>query len=169
MEYKLICSDRKTLSILVKNGDLIVRAPMKTSINRIEDFIKQNLSWIEKNMEKSKKHIYLTKGLGESEIAELKKNAKVYFEEKTRFYSKIMNVKYGRITITSAKIRFGSCSSKGNICYAYRLMLYPEEAREYVVVHELAHCIEMNHSKAFYRIIESILPDYKKRKKMLEN
>ena len=79
-----------------------------------------------------------------------------------------MGIKYGRITIASAKTRFGSCSSKGNISYSYRLMMYPEEAIDYVVVHELAHRIEMNHSPRFYAIVERILPDYKKRRKLLK-
>ena len=79
-----------------------------------------------------------------------------------------MGLKYSRITITSAETRFGSCSSKGNISYSYRLMLYPEAAREYVVVHELAHLLEMNHSKKFYAIVERYLPDYKERRRMLK-
>jgi predicted metal-dependent hydrolase len=79
-----------------------------------------------------------------------------------------MGIKYGRITITSARTRFGSCSSEGNISYSYRLMLYPEEAIDYVVVHELAHRREMNHSPRFYAIVERILPDYKERRKLLK-
>ena len=79
-----------------------------------------------------------------------------------------MGAEYGRITITSAKTRFGSCTSQKNISYSYRLMLYPKEAREYVVVHELAHTFEMNHSRGFYAIIEKVLPDYKERKKLLK-
>ena len=79
-----------------------------------------------------------------------------------------MNLKYGRITITSAKTRFGSCSSKGNISFSYRLMLYPRELVDYVIVHELAHLSEMNHSDRFYRIIESVLPDYRERVKRLK-
>ena len=79
-----------------------------------------------------------------------------------------MGLKYSRIKITSAVKRFGSCSSSGNICYSYRLMLYPEEAREYVVVHELAHLEEMNHSKKFYEIISKVLPDYKYRRRLLK-
>ena len=79
-----------------------------------------------------------------------------------------MGVDYGHISITSAKTRFGSCSSKGNIAFSYRLMLYPEAAVDYVVVHELAHRKEMNHSRAFYKLIEEILPDYKQRRKLLK-
>jgi hypothetical protein len=107
-------------------------------------------------------------GTIEVTVSNDKKSAKAYFECKTKEYAHLMNLKYGRITITSAKTRFGSCSSKGNISYSYRLMLYPERAREYVVVHELAHLSEMNHSKRFYSIIEKILPDYKERKKALK-
>ena len=85
-----------------------------------------------------------------------------------RQYAKIMGLKYSRITITGAKTRFGSCSSKGNISYSYRLMFYPESAIDYVVVHELAHLIEMNHSQRFYAVIEKVLPDYKERIALLK-
>ena len=106
--------------------------------------------------------------LTEQDIKALKKKAKQYFKEKTEYFSNIMGLKYGRITITSAQKRFGSCSSKGNISYSYRLMLYPEAAREYVIVHELAHLKEMNHSRKFYAIVEKVLPDYKNRKRLLK-
>ena len=96
------------------------------------------------------------------------KEARIYFSEKLEYYSRIMGLKYSRMTITSAKKRFGSCSSKASISFSYRLMLYPEAAREYVIVHELAHLKEMNHSKKFYEIIASVLPDYKYRKRLLK-
>ena len=101
-------------------------------------------------------------------ISELRKTAKKTLPLKVAYYAKIMGLKYGRITITGAKTRFGSCSSKGNIAFSYRLMMYPDEAIDYVVVHELAHLKEMNHSPAFYRIIAKVLPDYKERIKLLK-
>ena len=97
------------------------------------------------------------------------KSAKNVLPDKVAYYAEIMGLKYGRITITSAKHRFGSCSSKGNLSFSYRLMMYPEAAIDYVVVHELAHIVEMNHSKAFYAVIEKVLPDYKERIKLLKN
>ena len=103
-----------------------------------------------------------------SDISELRKIAREYIVPKTEYFSHIMGLKYGRITITGAKTRFGSCSSKGNLSFSYRLMLYPPEAIDYVIVHELAHLCEMNHSKRFYSIIERVLPDYKERIKRLK-
>ena len=104
-----------------------------------------------------------------AEEAELRRKAKKILTEKTAYFANIMGLKYGRITITGAKTRFGSCSSKGNISYSFRLMTYPEEAVDYVVVHELSHLVEMNHSQRFYKVVESVLPDYKARKKLLKN
>ena len=72
------------------------------------------------------------------------------------------------IKITSAEKRFGSCNGKNSICYSWRLMQYPAEAIDYVVVHELAHIKHKNHGKEFYRLIENFLPDYKNREKLLK-
>ncbi len=168
MEYTLIYSDRKTISISVKGGAVTVRAPLRASKEIIESFIIKNKKWIETHIEKERVRIDKFESISEKDIKELKKTAKQYLSEKTEYYANIMGLKYGRITITSAKTRFGSCSSKGNISYSYRLMLYPEAARDYVVVHELAHLVEMNHSKRFYAIIEKVMTDYKIRKRMLK-
>lgn len=72
------------------------------------------------------------------------------------------------IKITSAKTRFGSCSGDNRLCFSYLLMLYPKEAVDYVIVHELAHIKEHNHSKRFYKLIEKYMPDYKEKIKLLK-
>jgi len=168
MEYTLIYSDRRTISASIKDGILIVRAPRKMPKSIIEQFLSKHECWIEKHLRESAIRKDKFENMSEREISNLKNEARRYLTLKTEYYSNIMSLKHGRITITSAKTRFGSCSSKGNISYSYRLMLYPEAAREYVVVHELAHLLEMNHSKRFYAIIEKYLPDYKERKKLLK-
>ncbi len=168
MEYTLIYSDRKTLSVSIRDGEVIVRAPKNTPMKRIEAFLNKHRGWILEKLAASKIISDRIDKLTDKEIAELKREARRYLTVKTEYYANIMGINYSRISITSAKTRFGSCSSKGNICYSYRLMLYPEAAREYVVVHELAHIKEMNHSKKFYKIIESVLPDYKERKRLLK-
>lgn len=168
MEYILIRSDRKTISASVKGGKLTVSAPRSASSEVIEKFLQKHREWIYKHLILEHERLAKNESLTPDKVAKLKREAKEYLKSKTEYFSKIMGLKYGRVTITSAEQRFGSCSSKGNICYSYRLMLYPEAAREYVVVHELAHLVEMNHSKKFYAIVEKYLPDYKERRRMLK-
>lgn len=167
MEYTLIYSDRKSLSASIKDGRLTVRAPKGVPQAIIDEFILKHKKWIDKHIVASLSETEKINSIPTEDIPRIKADARKYFEDKTDYYSKIMGLKYSRITITSAKTRFGSCSSKGRISYSYRLMLYPEAAREYVVVHELSHLVEMNHSKRFYAIIEKVMPDYKERKRML--
>lgn len=168
MDFEIVYSKRKTVAIKIENGHIIVKAPKSISRKEIKSIVEKHREWIEKALarEKTKREKY--ESLSESEIKLLKAQARIYLTTLCERYSKIMNLSYNRITITSAKKRFGSCSSNKNISFSYLLMLYPERAREYVVVHELAHLLEMNHSKAFYEIIEKYLPDYKERKKLLK-
>ena len=168
MDIEIIYSDRRTLSITVKEGRVIVRAPRGVSRARIDSFVDKNREWIEKRIEITKNQRDPIAAMTDAQVKQLREAARVYLTAKTEEYAKSIGLKYGRITITGAKTRFGSCSSKGNISYSYRLMLYPEAAIDYVVVHELAHLLEMNHSRRFYAIIEKILPDYKERIKLLK-
>ena len=167
MKYEVIYSKRKTIALTVKDLKLIVRAPKGTGKDKIENLILDHSAWIEKAMHRSKQKMALD-NISSDEEAKLRKLAKQVLKAKTAYYSKIMGLKFGRITITGAKTRFGSCSSKGNISFSFRLMLYPDAAIDYVVVHELAHLVELNHSPKFWKIVENIFPDYKARRKMLK-
>lgn len=168
MDYKVIYSGRKTIALCIKDEGLVVKAPYGTSDKKISEVIQKHRVWVEKHLAKRDERNASKPALTDEKIAELKKMAKDILPKKTAYFSEIMGLKYGRITITSAKARFGSCSSKGNISFSYRLMLYPEAAIDYVVVHELAHLLEMNHSKKFYAVVERVLPDYKSRAKLLK-
>lgn len=87
---------------------------------------------------------------------------------RVEYYSEKMGLYPASVKITSAATRFGSCSGKNSICFSYRLMLYPPEAVDYVVVHELAHIKEKNHSARFYALVERYMPDYREREKLLK-
>ncbi len=166
-EYNIVFSKRKTLGITVKGDNVTVRAPYRTAKSIIYKFLTDHEEWVLRALEKQKIKAAHSPKINPEEEQSLRKAAKEYFNCKTKEYADIMGLKYGRITITSAKTRFGSCSNKGNICFSYRLMAYPEAAREYVIVHELCHLVEMNHSKKFYALVERYLPDYRERKKLL--
>lgn len=167
MNYKIIYTERKSVALKITNGALVVRAPRGTPQSEIERIIKKHNEWINKKLKISAENSARFPTLNEQALTQIKKEAKEYFYSKCKEYAEIMGLKYGRITITSAKTRFGSCSSEKNISFSYRLMFYPEAAREYVIVHELSHLVFMNHSKKFYELISRYLPDYKERKRLL--
>ena len=159
MEYTLIRSKRKTISMEIGREGLIVRAPLKMSNKDIEKFISEHKSWIEKHkakIESAGNAVPLT----EEEIKLLTKRAKAYIPQRAQLYAKLMNVSYGRISIRAQKSRWGSCSSKKNLNFNCLLMLTPIEVIDSVVVHELSHLRHMNHSKEFYEEIYLAFPDY---------
>ena len=88
--------------------------------------------------------------------------------ERTVLYAERMQVSYGRITIRDQKTRWGSCSAAGNLNFNWRLVMAPGEVLDYVVIHELAHRREMNHSAAFWNIVESEMPDYRRHREWLK-
>ena len=168
MDYEIIYSDRRTLALTVRDGRVIVRSPRRLNKKLIDAFVQKHEKWIEKRLAISAAPPDPIAEYSKEEIENLSEKARKLLTDKTEHYSEIMGLKYGRITITGAKTRFGSCSSKGNISYSYRLLLYPDAAIDYVVVHELSHLLRMNHSREFYKIIERVLPDYRERIKLLK-
>ena len=98
-----------------------------------------------------------------------KNNAKEYLIERTKQISDIVNIKFNQIKIGSANTRWGSCSTKNNINFTYKLLFLPTEIIDYVIVHELSHIIEHNHSGKFWLVVKKIMPDYQERQKQLKH
>ena len=166
MEYRLIRSGRRTLALEIsREGEVIVRAPAATPLRDIEEFVAGHTAWIEKH--KAKRKARSLPPLTEEEKRELRARALSYLPARTEYFASIMKIVHSGVKITSAKCRLGSCNVRRGISYSYRLMQYPEEVIDYVIVHELAHCKEMNHSPRFYAIIARYLPDYKARIHMM--
>lgn len=168
MEYELIKSrKRRTIEMSINDeGKLVVRAPQNMARSEIDAFVEKHRLWAEKHI-KLKKERIKKYSVSPEEEENIKKNALPYLKERTDYFSGIMGLEPTGVKITSAKKRFGSCSAKNSICYSWRLMLYPKEAIDYVVVHELAHIAHKNHGPQFYALIEKYLPDYKEREKLL--
>lgn len=164
--YNLIYSKRKTLALQIgENGELIVRAPKGISRKTVESEISKHREWIDKARVrvKNKEAKY-----NNADIEELKQKARIYIPSRVAFYAPVIGVHPEQVKINSAKKRFGSCSGKNSINFSCYLMLYPNESIDYVVVHELCHILHHDHSAAFYREIEKILPDYREREEMLK-
>ena len=166
--YELIRSDRKTLGLRVKDGRVIVRAPRRVTKEQIERFVREHEDWIEKALSRQAAKQAAHPEPTAAERAEYIRLAKEILPKRTAYWAERMGLYPTQIRITSAQRRFGSCSSEGHICYSWRLMQYPPEAIDYVVVHELAHLKHMNHSPAFHALVARYLPDHKARRALLK-
>lgn len=166
--YNLICAKRKTMSLRVsEDGTIVVRAPYRTAVATVDKFVEDHKDWIRRQLAVSEKVRVMRPSYTEKEREDGKKRARAIIAEKCRLYAARMGVTYGTISIREQKTRWGSCSSKGNLNFNWKLVLMPEEIMDYVVVHELAHRREMNHGPAFWKIVESVLPDWRRRKEWL--
>lgn len=172
MEYELYKSYRKTISISInEDGKVIVKAPRFASRVAIERFLSDKEDWINKHIEKQLLNKQYRESVDKLTEFELKQYASILKSELPGMldeYSKRLGVKYGRVTIRAQHTRWGSCSGKGNLNFNCLLAATPESVTRYVVVHELCHLLEMNHSKRFWALVESVLPDYKKERKWLK-
>jgi predicted metal-dependent hydrolase len=169
VEYALSRSARKTLSVEVTRAGLVlVRAPLRAGKPEIEAFLHAHADWIIDHIEQRKRQAERLPELSEAEITRLKQAAKELLPQRVAYFGEKMGLSPTGIKITSAEKRFGSCSPQNGICFSWRLMRYPQEAIDYVVVHELAHIRHKNHGKAFYACVAEVLPDYKKRKALLD-
>ncbi|EOD01838.1 M48 family metallopeptidase [Caldisalinibacter kiritimatiensis] len=97
-----------------------------------------------------------------------KKQANKVVKERVEYYKDIIGVKPNKVKAKEQKRIWGSCTSKGNVYFNWRLIMAPIHIIDYVVVHELCHLIHMNHSKEFWKLVESVIPDYKERKEWLK-
>lgn len=166
MEIELRRSKRKSLGLEVRpDGSVILRVPNQLPEREARLFLEEKRAWLRRCIAEVLRREAVIKSadiepLSEAELSELTKAARAYFTAKCEELAPLVGVDYGRITIRHQKTRWGSCSSKGNLNFNCLLMLAPEEVRDYIVVHELCHRKQLNHSKAFWSEVARVLPDY---------
>lgn len=176
IEVEIIRSKRRSMAIQIRtDGSVVVRVPMHASDRAIKRFVSAHARWIADNrgqmFERRKKLADNPYDIPawESLSAADKKIAKQKIMEHVDYYARRMEIDYGSISMRNQKSRWGSCSSKGNLNFNYRLAYLPEELLDYVVVHELAHRRHMDHSAAFWEEVETYYPAYKKCRQMLND
>jgi len=209
--YTLIRSNRKTIAIYIRNGEVEVRAPLKMSQGEIDRFVISKEKWITDKLavsvERRRERAEFTLNYGSSVLYRGKQYpiaakpgsmmgfdgeqffmppalapnqikyvciqifrmlAKSVLTNRVLDCAKLMSVMPVAVKITGAKTRWGSCSGKKSLNFSWRLVMAEDDVIDYVVVHELAHITEMNHSTRFWAIVEQVLPDYKERQKRLK-
>lgn len=175
LPYTLIRSKRKSYAISISpDGQITVRVPLVTSDREVRQILSQKQHWIvTKYLEQQEKQINKpVSGLTDAQRNALTQRyivaAKEYFPKRAAYFRQFTGGTYNRITIRDQKTRWGSCSAKGTLSFNWRLMLAPPAVLDYVVVHELCHLTHMNHSKAFWALVESVCPDYRTHRRWLK-
>lgn len=160
----------KNIKISVKaDGNVLVTFPFWASKKSAMNFVKEKESWIRNYLEKmkdEKNQSILSMG-GRKDYLEKKEIARKMIEKKIEKFNEYYGFEFGRIAIRNQKSRWGSCSSKKNLNFNYRIVYLSEDLADYLVVHELCHLKEMNHSKRFWNLVEATIFDYRKKTKML--
>ena len=157
--YTLIRSNRKTIAIELRPGEIIVRAPVYATKEQIDAHVRSREQWIRKQQEKLH-NLPPVEPLSMEEVRALAEQALKTIPPRVAHYARLLGVTYGRITIRNQRTRWGSCSSKGNLNFNCLLMLTPPEVVDSVIIHELCHLKEMNHSDRFYREVLRVYPEY---------
>lgn len=159
--YELIRSDRRTLAIQIRDGRVIVRAPRRLSRREIDRFVASREAWIRAHLEASRRRMDAeVQPFAPEELRRLAEAARVDIPRRVQRFAPLVGVSVGRITIRCQRTRWGSCSARGNLNFNCLLMLCPEAVRDYVVVHELCHRRELNHSPRFWSEVARVMPDH---------
>lgn len=175
-EYEIIRSNRRTIAITVlRDSKVLVKAPMRYPLEELEKLVDSKERWIleKQSVVRIKQHNHaeakkLAAGMLNQNGITYRETARNAIVPRVVFYAKLMQVHFNGIRIKEQKSRWGSCSSKGNLNFNWRLVLMPQEVLDYVVVHELCHLRHMNHSREFWAYVEEIMPDYRRWKKWLK-
>ncbi|MEW6620009.1 MAG: SprT family zinc-dependent metalloprotease [bacterium] len=207
---KIIRSKRRTIGIeITSDASLIVRVPLRTSLEHIKKIVDKKRFWIQKKQKTAKEKKSIPRKFVEGEkflylgntyrlyifnnpsppllfnqkfllsrdylpyaqdifVAWYKNQAYYKIKERLDWYSTLSGLKYNGFKITNARKRWGSCNGKDRLCFSWRLIMTPLSVIDYVVVHELTHIVEKNHSKRFWHKLKIILPNYEESKKWLK-
>ena len=165
---EVVRSSRKTIAIqITAEGRLVLRIPRRASVQAAMRFAEEHRDWIEDHYKEAVERQRNRKTYGAEEIRNFTEKLRPVLMHRVALYAACMGVTYGKITIRNQKTRWGSCSAAGNLNFNWRLALLPEDLMNYVIVHELAHRLEMNHSARFWTQVENILPDWRERRRRL--
>ncbi len=170
MDCEVIRSKRRTFSVEIRETKMLVRAPLRATNEEINAFLLKHRAWIEKHLQRAQTRQAEMAGITPLTVPafrQLMDRALVVIPERVRHYAPLVGVTYGRITIRNQHTRWGSCTNTGNLNFNCMLMLAPPEVLDSIVVHELCHRKEMNHSQRFYAEVLRVFPDYWKWNKWL--
>ena len=168
-DYTLVRSRRRTLSMeLKRDGTVVVHAPLRLGVEKIDAFVAAHEAWLARARARQAERLAAHPEPTEAEREALLARARSELPQRVAHWSRVTGLVPTGVKITGAKTRFGSCNGRNSLCFSWRLMQYPDEAIDLVVVHELCHIAHHDHGPGFYALLGSILPDHRERMKLLK-
>ncbi len=169
MDYKLKVSKRARYMRLSITGEgLVVTIPRGVPRGILESFLEKKATWIEEKLQYFAKFPWLLSRSSKKEFEMYKEEARALVTRRAEHFNQFYNFSYQKISIKNTKSRWGSCSRSGNLSFSYKLALLPPHLADYVVVHELCHLGQFNHSPKFWALVAETLPNYKALRKELK-
>jgi predicted metal-dependent hydrolase len=173
LDYKIKRSKRarKGSIVVTYTGEVIVTVPYLASTYLTDRFVQKRSEWIRKTQEHLKKKFENKNILKQSrqDFKNKKSAALRLVSERLKHFNAVYNLKINNIKIKNHASRWGSCSSKGNLNFNYTIINLPQELADYIIVHELCHLKELNHSKKFWDLVAIAIPNWKVLRKKLKH
>ncbi len=154
-----------------RGGDVRVTVPRSATNLMIDKFLSQHAQWIFKSVQHFKKlpAVTLVSRANRKDYLLHKDAALRLAKERLEYFNKLYGFTYGKVSIKNQKTLWGSCSKSGNLNFTYRIAMLPEKFSDYIIVHELCHRGEFNHSRRFWDLVAKTIPDYEELRKTLRS
>jgi predicted metal-dependent hydrolase len=168
-DIEIIRSNRRTLALqITADGRVVARAPLHISDRDILRFAESRAAWIDAHLARRKAAGNAVQPFTVEEMKAMAERARIVIPRRVAYYAPLVGVSVGRITLRFQRTRWGSCSVKGNLSFNAVLAAMDAELLDYVVVHELCHRRQMNHSPRFWAEVARVCPDWRRRRDELK-
>ncbi len=162
---KISSRSRRLRLTIASDGDLRLTVPKYFNQSAIDKFLTVHSQLILKKLQLVNSREKINYG----SFKDSKIKALSFITSRLEYFSSLYNFKYNRVSVRDQKTRWGSCSKSKNLSFNYKLLFIPPDLADYVIVHELCHLQEMNHSRKFWALVASVTPDYLSKRKALKN
>lgn len=170
IDYILKTSRRaRIMRLSVGCGGLVATKPFGMGESAVEKFIRQKANWVLSKLEYFKQ--FKGGAIKDNRGDYLKQRGKAleFVRERVDYFNKIYNFKFNSITVRNQKTRWGSCSANGNLNFNYKILSLPSNLADYIVVHELCHLRQLNHSQKFWRLVAQTFPNHREIRRELKH
>ncbi|MFH1425850.1 MAG: SprT family zinc-dependent metalloprotease [Candidatus Kerfeldbacteria bacterium] len=169
MQYRVCKSKRaKRLRISVhRDGCVVVTVPRRVSGRAVMKFVQQKEDWIRKAQQRQVQKKSIPLGVSDSAYPDYREQALELVMERVEHFNAHYGFDFNTVRVRNQRTRWGSCSCKGNLNFNFKLLFLPPVVRDYVIVHELCHLEQMNHSSAFWELVAQRIPDHTEQRRNL--